>query len=171
MLSPLQELAIILKDVCDMEERIAPLRQKRLQAVSPEQSDDIATLQAELGRKMHYTAQLKATLRRLEQETEAVPCMATGLLADVGVQLAADEAGNTASCAFERFEAALYRKIADLAVRAGESDVAEACLAILEIERGLAAGFGGVVGVVAPGEAHEGAVDARLVQLRQSEQA
>ena len=127
--TPYQELMTALRYVCDLESRIEPMRKIYIHAV--ENQDKVRELTAYMNQKAHFIEQLKNYLRTVQEQNPQEDFGSDGLLAEVGVQMAMDEVSHP-SGAYECFERALYRKVADLAVRAGISEVSRVCLEILE---------------------------------------
>lgn len=178
----IEDLSVYLSEIYALERRTESIWTARIDKIPAEHENIRNCLAAHIALKKNHIADLKKCLRSLAADVPDAE-NAAHHIAHIGLQLAADDLEADAFCntAFERFEAAIYRKIIESAERAGYDDIAKSCRTILNQEEIVAQWLEHTLREVplvnaqaeTPAEAaQEGGflVDARLMQLRHPEE-
>lgn len=177
----IEDLSVYLSEIYALERRTESIWYARINKIPPEYENIRNCLTEHIRLKKNHIGDLKKCLRKISAAAPHVE-NSPHYLSDIGLQLASDDLDADAFCntAFERFEAAIYRKIIESAARAGYGDIADACRAILNQEEIVAQWLEHALREVplsnghteAPPEAEQGDgffIDARLMQLRHPE--
>lgn len=176
-------LAVYLGDIYDLERRTEKMWSARIEKIPVEHENIKKCLQEHIRLKKNHIAGLKDCLRQFSaQDPQAADKTSPHYISDIGLQLATDDLESDSFCntAFERFEAAVYRKVIERAEQAGYADIAATCRAILRQEEIVALWLEHALHEVplsnthgeTPVEAEQGDgfhIDARLMQLRHPE--
>jgi|GEM_PF-6895049 len=179
----IEDLSVYLSEIYALERRTESIWSARINKIPPEHENIRHCLAEHIRLKKNHISDLKKCLRRIAAAAPDVE-NSSHYISDIGLQLASDELDADAFCntAFERFEAAIYRKIIESATRGGYDDIAESCRAILNQEEIVAQWLehalrevpliNGQAGASPEAEPAGGfLIDARLMQLRHPEDA
>lgn len=177
----IEDLSVYLSEIYALERHTESIWSARMDKIPSEHENIRNCLEEHVCLKKTHITELKKCLREISADAPDVES-SPHYISDIGLQLAADDLQAEAFCntVFERFEAAIYRKIIDSAERAGYDNIAVACRAILKQEEIVAHWLEHAMREVpltngnaedAP-EAEQGEgffIDARLMQLRHPE--
>lgn len=177
-----QDLSVYLHEVYALERKMESVWEERIAKIPAGYTNISDYLQGYVYQKKQHISALKDCLRRLSPDDAQKSTQDAQYIADIGLQMAADNINSDAFCntALERFETAIYRRIIDCARQAGQDDIAEVCETILRQEEEVARWLEHALREiplqnsnaesspeVAQGEGF--LIDARLMQLRHPE--
>ncbi len=135
-----QDLSVYLSEIYALERKTEAIWADRIEKI-PEANINIADyLRGHVYQKKQHIASLKKCLQKLNINDPGRDAPSPHYIADIGLQIATDNIESETFCntAFERFEAAIYRKVIECSKEAGHDDIAEVCETILRQEEEVA---------------------------------
>ena len=135
-----QDLSVYLSEIYALERKAETIWADRIDKI-PEANANIADyLRGYVYQKKQHITSLKKCLQKLDINDPGRDAPSPHYIADIGLQMATDNIEGETFCntAFERFEAAVYRKIIECSKAARHDDIAAVCETILRQEEEVA---------------------------------